>query len=204
MFIARSESKDIFHKYNVNKTPTVLVVKTGEKRPIEYKGEINYSSIFDFLNIYSEQYVVGGGSSLDGAGDKPWRSESIPELTSRSAKDVCLETNGVLCVIIFNNDKPSKTALDTVKEVRRRYDNKLDRGLKYNFMWVNAPVQKKWANLFQITELPTTLILNPGKRKRYLTIPGDLEFDKLNTQLERISGGDARFEPLREELPSLE
>ena len=202
--IVRRDSKDVFHKYSVNSTPKILVVKTGEKKPIEYKGEVSYAAIFDFLNVYSEQFVVGGGSSFDGAGAKPWLSEAIPELTSKSAKDICLEASGALCVIIFNNDKPSKVALDTVKEVRRRYDNKLDRGLKYNFMWLNAQAQKAWAALFEITETPTTLILNPGKRKRYLTIPGDLEFDRLNAQLEKISGGDARFEPLRGDLPSLE
>lgn len=208
--IVRQENKDVFHKYNIQKTPKIIVIKTGEKKPLEYNGELNYSDIFDFLNIFSEQYVVGGGSSFDGAGAKPWLSEAIPELTARSAKDICLEANGALCVVIFNHEKPSKTALDTVKEVRRRYDNKIDRGLKYNFMWVNANQQKEWTKLFQVTDLPTTIILNPGKRKRYLTIAGDLEFDRLSrfvftidAQLEKITGGDARFEPLREELPSL-
>ena len=178
--IVRQENKDVFHKYNIKAAPKIVVVKTGEKKPIEYSGEINYSDIFDFLNVYSEQYVVGGGSNFDGAGSKPWLTESIPELTIKSAKDICLDAQGALCVIIFNKEKPSKVALDTVKEVRRQYDNKLDRGLKYNFMWLNAPAQTQWSKLFQVTEFPTTVILNPGKRKRYLIIPGDLEFGKLS------------------------
>ena len=178
--IVRKESKDVFHKYNIKNTPKIIVLKTGDKKPAEYSGEITYAAIFDYLNVFSEQYVVGGGSSFDTAGSKPWLTEAIPELNSKSAKDICLGAEGVLCVIIFNKEKPSKTALDTVKEVRRQYDNKLDRGLKYNFMWLNSPSQKNWASFFGVTSLPTTVILNPGKRKRYLTIPGDLEFGKLS------------------------
>jgi hypothetical protein len=178
--IVRPESQDVFHKYNIKKTPKIIVIKTGEKKPLEYNGDISYTAIFDFLNVHSEQYVVGGGSSFDSAGSKPWLTEAIPELNTKSGKDICLGTEGTLCVIIFNKEKPSKTALDTAKEVRRQYDNKLDRGLKYNFMWINAPTQKAWSKFFNISELPTTIILNPGKRKRYITIPGDLVFDKLS------------------------
>lgn len=178
--IVRSESKDVFHKYSIRSTPKIIVIKTGEKRPIEYSGETKYAAIFDFLNIYSEQYVVGGGGSLDSAGDKPWLTESIPELNAKSAKDICLETNGALCVIVFSNQKPSKTALDTVKEVRRRYDNKIDRGLKYNFMWIDSPKNPLWAKYFSVQTLPTVIFFHPGKRKRFFRISGDLEFDSLS------------------------
>jgi len=54
----------------VKTTPTILVVKTSEKKPIFYVGEMKYQNIFDFLNIYSEAFVPGG----DNVGDtsKPW------------------------------------------------------------------------------------------------------------------------------------
>jgi hypothetical protein len=178
--IVRKENKDVYHKYSISKSPTMILLKPNEKRPQVYKGEMNYNAIFDFLNIHSEQYVVGGGSTFETKGDKPWLNESIPELTSKSANDICLNTNGVLCVIIFNNDKPSKTALDTAKEVRRLYDNKIDRGLKYNFMWINAGTQKGWKSAFEITSVPSVLILNPGKRKRFIKIDGDLHFGALS------------------------
>lgn len=67
-----------------------MVYKTGEKRPIAYTGKFNFQDIFDFLNIYSEQFVAGGGSSADGPGDKPWLNEAVPELMEKSSTDVCL------------------------------------------------------------------------------------------------------------------
>lgn len=178
--IVRKESSDVFHRYGIKDTPKIVVLKASEKNPIVYKGEINYSDIFDFLNVYSEQFVVGGGSSMDGAGDKPWLTEAIPELTSRSANDVCFNANGALCVIIFNDAKPSKTALETVKQVRRKYDNKIDRGLKFNFMWIDAGKQADWKAIFGVEDLPSVVFFNSGKRKRFIRISGDLEYDRLS------------------------
>lgn len=181
--IVRKENQDVFHKHAISSTPKILVLKAGEKKPIEYKGEINYTDIFDFLNIYSEQFVVGGGSSLDGAGDKPWLTEAIPELNSKSANDICYNANGALCVIVFSDAKPSKTALETVKEVRRKYDNKIDRGLNFNFMWIDANKQGGWKSTFGVEEIPSVVILNAGRRKRFIKISGDLEYDRLSKLL---------------------
>lgn len=41
---------------------------------------MKYQPIFDFLNIYSEAYVAGGGSSMDSAATKAWLTEIVPEL----------------------------------------------------------------------------------------------------------------------------
>jgi len=45
-------------------------VKTTEKKPYIYKGEMKFTPIFDFLNVFSEVFVPGGGSSQDTAATK--------------------------------------------------------------------------------------------------------------------------------------
>jgi len=40
-----------------------MVIKVTERKPIIYDGDIKYNNIFEFLNIYSETFVTGGGSS---------------------------------------------------------------------------------------------------------------------------------------------
>jgi hypothetical protein len=50
-------------RFKIKSTPSLIVVKTNEKHPIPYKGEMKYKSIFEFLNVYSEAFVAGGGSS---------------------------------------------------------------------------------------------------------------------------------------------
>jgi hypothetical protein len=36
----------------------------------------------------------------------------VPELYSRSAKDICLATEGTLCVILITGEKPTKVLKD--------------------------------------------------------------------------------------------
>lgn len=69
--LIRNTDTILTDKYGIKKFPTVLVVKTGEKKPITFTGKtFNFEELFDFLNIYSEQFVPGGGSSLDSSATK--------------------------------------------------------------------------------------------------------------------------------------
>lgn len=61
--IVRESEQAVLKRYNVKQFPKIIVVKATERKPIVYDGEMNYGSIFDFLNIYSETFVAGGGSS---------------------------------------------------------------------------------------------------------------------------------------------
>ena len=40
--------------YNISKFPTIIVIKNGIKKPMEYKGEFKYKPIFEFINMFSE------------------------------------------------------------------------------------------------------------------------------------------------------
>jgi len=57
-------------RYNVKKYPKILVIKTSEKKPKAYNGEMKFMPIFEFLNIFSETFVPGGGSSADSPATK--------------------------------------------------------------------------------------------------------------------------------------
>lgn len=75
-------------KYKVKTFPSILVVQTGEPKPIPYTGEIKYQPIFDFLNVYSQTFVPGG---KDMNTNKPWLNEPVPELNLKSAGDTVLK-----------------------------------------------------------------------------------------------------------------
>lgn len=74
--IVRETDSVLVAKYQVKSFPTILVVKTGERKPFVYTGkEFNFKELFTFLNIYSEVFVPGGGSSLDSSATKQWMTE---------------------------------------------------------------------------------------------------------------------------------
>ena len=74
--LVRSSDDIVVNKYGIKSFPSIIVIKAGEKKPIPYNGkEFNFDKIFDFLNIYSEVFVPGGGSSLDSSATKQWMTE---------------------------------------------------------------------------------------------------------------------------------
>lgn len=86
----RSSETDLVKKYKVKEYPTILVIKTGEPKPIFYKGDIKYTPIFEFLNVYAETFVPGGDKLNV---NKPWLNEPVPELNSKSASDLALKVS---------------------------------------------------------------------------------------------------------------
>ena len=92
-------------KYSIKAFPKIIVIKTNQKKHDVYSGELKFMPIFDFLNIYSEIFVPGGGSSSDSASSKHWLTELVPELYYKSANDICLKVEGVICVILMDGSE---------------------------------------------------------------------------------------------------
>ena len=59
----KSSETELMERYNIKKVPTLIVVKATEKKPYFYKDEYTFKKLFEFINIFSETYVPGGGSS---------------------------------------------------------------------------------------------------------------------------------------------
>ena len=73
-------------------------------------------------------------------------------------------------------------------------------------MWLQASTEPDFFKLFGVEdqELPAVVVLNPGKRKRFLLHSGEINESKLSTTLDKILGGDARFTNIKgNKLPSL-
>lgn len=195
--VTRSDQADVTNKFAVKKFPYIVLTKAGERKPNVYTGGLKYQDIFEWINIFSEQFVYGGGSSADGAGVAPWLNEAVPEMFSKSAKDVCLGAEQVLCVILFTDAKPGQDTIDVLKDVRRVYDAKGDRAIHFKFMWLNADSHTEWASKFSHDGNPKVYVFNPGRRKRYLQHEGPITYDGLFNTLEKIVGGDGRFQMVR-------
>lgn len=103
----RQTEQGLLDRYGVKAFPKLLLIKTNEKKPYPYTGEYKFKAMFDFLNVHSEVFVPGGGSSADSAATKDWMMQVVPQLHQRSANDICLKVESAICVILINNgDKP--------------------------------------------------------------------------------------------------
>jgi hypothetical protein len=62
-------------------------------------------------------------------------------------------------------------------------------------MWLDASAEPAFYNMFDLKSenLPKVVILNPGKRKRYLVHEKGINGSDISSTLDRILGGDAKF-----------
>lgn len=90
------------------------------------------------MNIYSETFVAGGGSSQDSAASKQWLSEVLPELHHRSLGDICVNLEGYLCVVTFLESKPEGPLKEHLIALAKKFSTKVQRGSNYKFMWLDV------------------------------------------------------------------
>jgi hypothetical protein len=73
-------------------------------------------------------------------------------------------------------------------------------------MWLDASKESEFAKMFNLEEAdyPNLVILNPGKRKRFLVHGQNINEKDVSNTLDKILGGDAKFVNVKGgELPKL-
>jgi hypothetical protein len=72
-------------------------------------------------------------------------------------------------------------------------------------MWMDASAEPEFAKTFVTEgEYPKLVVLNPGKRKRFLMHEGEINEKSIEKTLDKILGGDARFKAIKgNKLPDL-
>ena len=53
----KKDQEEIVDHFNIKKFPSLIVIKNGVKKPFVYTEEFKFKPLFEFLNIFSEQFV---------------------------------------------------------------------------------------------------------------------------------------------------
>ncbi len=60
----------------------------------------------------------------------------------KSQKDICFGVEKTLCVILLvKGDGLDKESVDTFKELNKEFQNKIKRGVAFNFMWLDLEAE---------------------------------------------------------------
>jgi len=128
-------------------------------------------------------------------------------MSKDSANDICLKKDGTLCVIYVVPEaaKSDQAVLDALAQVKENFTSKIERGITFSFIRLDASAEPDFAGMFKLgDELPKVIVMNPGKRKRFLISNGDLTTAGISETLDVILGGDARFKVIKgNKLPDL-
>jgi hypothetical protein len=177
--MVKKDDEALLKKYKITKFPSFVLLKNNEK-PIHYTGSsYTYSELFEFINIYSETFVFVGDQEqkeVKSAATNPWLNMATPFLTKDSANDICLQKDGTLCVIFVANGNEKTNEINEVfNQVKMAFMSKIERGITFNFMRIDAEKEPEFAGLFTENPAePMIAIMNPGKRKRFLAHEGDV------------------------------
>lgn len=134
----------------------------------------------------------------------------VPQLTKDSGNDICLKKDGALCIILVSKDKGSlnQAHLDSMHSVGQAFSSKISRGISFYFSWIDTTAEPEFANALALPDgvdnYPRLVILNPGKRKRFLIHNGDITESGIESTLDKILAGDAKFKAIKgNKLPEL-
>lgn len=211
----KEEDADIVKRFKVSKFPTILMQR-GAKAEVKetYKGEMNFLGLKEWINLFSESgmgdKVAGAGGSEESMEEaKPWLVQEVPELTGKSANDICFKGEG-LCVIYLVDGDVSATETDMLTSLSKKFTSQLsDRGAKMKWMWMNLKTETAFKELFEPEQLPSAVVFNPHKRLRFNKLDhgeeGEVKGDEagLSKLMDKVLGGDARFKMVPgQKLPS--
>jgi len=200
--LARPEDNEVVSHFKVKKYPTILLHRSRDPKPHEYKDEMKFRPIFNFLNVFSETFVSGG--TEEGIESKPWKAAAVPELFKQSADDICFKYEGALCAIYILNDKPSEDLVAIAKSVPDKFKSNIaDRGAEIKFMWLDITKDASFASVFEGVNSPGLVFLKHGKRNRYIVHTEALSEKEISQVVDKIMGGDGKFSNIKGGLPAL-
>ena len=199
--IVRSDQTAIVTKYAIKTFPKLILVKGTDPKPHVYQGDLKYRPMFEFLNIYSEVFIVADEKGA-APPTKQWKIDPVPELFISSAQDICFSKEGFICAIFLTKTKPTDSEIDLFKSLKSKFTSKIeDRGADVTFMWVNTQQEPEFTGNFEGVE-EGLVFLKHGKRNRYLTYTGDMTEAGIEGALARIMGGDGKFTNIKGKFPT--
>lgn len=210
------------------KLPAVVMIKmVGGQikkewfKPDKSKGEeINFQTLYTWINLSSESGMGDSVKSTTGGasgGDSPEMEmeepemERLRELKDKSQKELCFGQKN-MCGILLTEGKATEKDQDTVLAFETRFAPKSDRGVKFNWMWMDVTTESEFKKAIEDKEpdlaeregrdaetikYPTMIFVKPPKKKReekllsYLKLPNDatIDEDPVADMVDKIAGG---------------
>jgi len=206
------------------KLPAVVMINKGKKewfKPDKSKGEeMNFQTLYTWINLSSESGMgdsvksTTGGASASAEAEMAMEEEEyerIRELKDKSQRELCFGQKS-MCGILLTDGKPTEKDQDTVLAFESRFAPKSDRGIKYNWMWMDVSVENEFKKAIEDKEpelaeregrdaeaikYPTMIFVKPPKKKReekllsYLKLGNDMAIDEdsVSDVVDKIAGG---------------
>lgn len=195
------------------KMPAIMMVSKGKTTWYKEK-DVSFLALHEWINVNSESGMGDTVKSADGASEveaEEAEYEKVRELHSKSQGELCFKQKNVCAIYLSDGAMPDKVA-DQLVGYESRFAPKADRGVKYNWMWLDVSVEKEFKSSIEEQEkkqavkedrdlepftYPTMIFVKPPKKKReekmlsYIRLDSGktVSTDNVSAMVERIAGG---------------
>lgn len=193
-FVNVDDNPDLKTQYKVKKVPHLLVIKPDSKVE-HFEGHFNYPTMFEWMNVYSETFLLGSGyesANAKSGKSKAWKFDALPQLTLESHMDICFNKAHGFCVIYMAKGEIDAQEKQMLVDLSAKYKGQFSG----KWMWIDMSTEKGFADVVKVPgKLPSLVIFNPKKRLRYFLFDGENAVTQkdIENMLEKVLGGDARF-----------
>lgn len=195
------------------KLPAIQIISKGKAQWYKEK-ELSFSALHDWINLFSES---GMGDTVKGAGAEEVHAEEaeyekVRELHAKSQGELCFKQKNVCAIWLQEGPTLSDKDADDITAFENKYAPKSDRGIKYNWMWLDVSQESEFKTALVEQEkkqaekegrdveeytYPTMIFVKPPKKKReekllsYIRMPSGTAVgtSSVGDVVERISGG---------------
>lgn len=196
-----SSVEALVKRYSIGKFPTIISLRGTPPKQENYKGDMKFKPLHEWLNIRSETFVKGGGFSDETRMEdtRIWLVQKVPEVTRASHQDICFKKQGLCVIYLTNGPIADDEILMLEKMVSQQATG--DRGIRFRWMWMNMNAEPQWKEMFEVKTFPSVVVFNPHKRLRWTSLGNDeaATSSSIEKLLEKIAGGDARFTAVKEQ-----
>lgn len=195
------------------KLPAIQIITKGNAKWYKEK-DLSFSALHEWINLFSES---GMGDTVKGAGAEEVHAEEaeyekVRELHTKSQGELCFKQKNVCAIWLQEGDSLDDKNADAITAFENKFAPKSDRGIKYNWMWMDVAQEPEFKNALIEQEkkqaekegrdveeftYPTMIFVKPPKKKReekllsYIRMPSGVAVNdgSVGDVIERISGG---------------
>lgn len=204
----RKTSREIIEQYEIEKFPTLLVLKLNANKQYEkeyYTGDYKFDKIKEWLEPYAlETKVNREDSSSKDEEDSAETESTIPDLKPKDFEKSVLGQEKMVLIHVFKNEEAS-----SFNEIRKKFGFFINLFLlliklyssmvEYYDLKCNVPSNEKFAKeILEIKKFPSLKFFPPGAKKsnyKY-NFEGDIDLKDFQKEVSELTEDDST--PLNE------
>lgn len=210
--VRQSDAASLLDQFSVTKFPTLLAFDAGNtssEAAVRYSGDMDPSSLDSFFEKVANESASAAGSGVTANEDdasrkmfaqpKAYSGDVVLIEGTRSYEEFCgARKDGRMCALAFlHGGTFAGTSYELLKPIasKYQYDN-----LAFAVMDGSIPEAREFAAVFGTSSSEGFLVIRARKDK-FSVMDGKIDEATLTAFLDKIVGGDARWQKLSASLP---